>query len=267
VLELGEIRLAGADRGLDELRAVVFRVQTGDERVLLRGGLLALGVERQARLRELRGERVQVAQAQDGRERVVERGQRVEHRRQLGVGQERPERGQVAVPAVLVEDLRGGGAAARVPVRHAVRPLLRERDRRAAFELELRGDARRPGVMQALPRLAPRLRALLPALERAGHQQLQALRERGLAGAVAAHHDGQAGSRLQLERRRPPDPAEPLDRDLLQPHRRRALRGRRRRRGVRRELDHPLGLVVEVGVLEPVEQQRAQDRIHLGWRS
>ena len=174
-------------------------------------------------------------EAEHRRERVVERGERVEHRRQLGVGEERAERGQRRGSQPCSASTAAAPARpARVVVGDAVGPLLRERDGSPASLRARAPPASRVGpvVVQALPRLRPRLRALLPALQRAGHQQLEPLRERRLAAAVAADDDGQAGARLELQRRGRADPAEALDGDRAQPHRRRGGAARGRRAGV-----------------------------------
>ena len=222
---------------------------------LLDGDRLALVVVGQPRLAESLRELVDVGQPEHRRQRVVERRQRVEHRRQLGVGEERAKRRQVAVPAVRGEHRGGRGAAARVPVAGAVRPLLGQRDGLArALQHELRRQPRRARVMQALPRLGPRLRALLPALQRAGHQQLEPLRERRLAAAVAADHDGQprAAARAPASRparsrgspRRSPSAATPAARVAV------ALGA-----GVHGQLDHAPRLGVEVTRAQALQQQ------------
>ena len=189
---------------------------------------------------------VDVGEAEHRRQRLVERGERVEHRRQLGVGEERPERGQRAVPAVRGEHRGGGRAAAHVVVGRALGPLLRERA--VSLEPSIASSAEsRVGPswcrhcqvsVHAFGRFSQRFSS-------AGHQQLEAFGERRLAAAVAADDDGQARAGLERQRRGRADPAEALDGDRAQPHRRRGARRRARAR-VARELDHVLGLGVEL---------------------
>ena len=263
--ELGdrvEVGFAGLQRGGDERGVLIVGVQPRGQRVLGLADGLALVVVLEPRAAELGGQLVDVGEAEHRRQRLVERGQRVEHRRQLGVGEERAEARQVALPAMLGERGGRGRAARRVVERHAVRPLLLERHGRArALQHELGRDPRRAFVVQALPRLRPRLRSLLPPLQAAGHQQLQALGERGLAAAVAADDDGQARARLERQRRRRADPAEALDGHRAQPH----GRGRpvaRRFTGVAGDLDHAPGLGLQLAGREAFEQERAENGVH-----
>ena len=223
----GQVRLAGLERGGDQRGVLVVGVQPRDQAVARRGDGLALVVVGQPGRAERRRQLVDVGQPEHRGQCLVQGRQRVEHRRQLGVRQERPEARQVAVPAVLRQHRRGTGAAARVVVRRAVRPLLRERDLATALQHQLGRDPRRALVVQALPGLRPRLRALLPALQPPGHQQLEALGERRLAGPVATDDDRQPGRGLQGQRGRRPDPAEARDGHRTQPNgRRRPVAGR-----------------------------------------
>ena len=88
---------------------------------------------------------------------------------------------------------------------------------------ELRGDACMP-VMQVLPPVAPHLDPLLPALVRPQQHHLERFGEGRFAGPVAPHDQRESGPRIDRQCRRRPDPAEPLNFDRGEEHRR--LRGR-----------------------------------------
>ena len=68
-----------------------------------------------------------------------------------------------------------------------------------ALERELGGD-RGFGVVEVAPAVLPDLGALLPAVGLAGEQQLEGLGEAGLAGAVAADDEREAGAGGEVER-------------------------------------------------------------------
>ena len=67
--------------------------------------------------------------------------------------------------------------------------------------------------MEVAPAVLPHLGALGPASVRAGEQHLEGLGEGGLARAVAADHQGQAGGGLQGEHDRRADASKALDVD------------------------------------------------------
>src|SRR5262249_38270788 len=69
------------------------------------------------------------------------------------------------------------------------------------------------GVVKVSPALAPDRGPLLPAQALAGQQGLEGSGEAGLAGAVATHHEHEAGTGRELERSRRSDAAESLDGD------------------------------------------------------
>lgn len=124
-------------------------------------GLHLLGVVLQSEplARESGEQLVDCLESEDRRERGVERGELVEHRRELGVREERAEAHQGLVPSALAEHLGRGGASGRVGVGGAAFPRLLQGDRRVlAGHDELGGDARRLVGMQALPRARPVLR-------------------------------------------------------------------------------------------------------------
>ena len=158
---------------------------------------------------------------------------------------------------------RGGRrAAARVVERRAVRPFLRERH----LSPEPSTPARRASwvgpswcrhchvSVHAFGRFSQRFRRPVISSSRP-------FGERRLAAAVAADDDRQARARLERQRRGRADPAEALDGDRRQPDRRRRVRGRGATR-LAGDLDHPLGLGVELPRLQALEQQGAQDGIH-----
>ena len=69
---------------------------------------------------------------------------------------------------------------------------------RLAFHQE-GGAERGRGMVEVPPAVAPDGGALLPAQAVAREEHLEGLGEARLAGAVAAHHEGEAGARRQLE--------------------------------------------------------------------
>jgi hypothetical protein len=167
----------------------------------------------------------QGVEAQDAVQGVVQLGRAlVQQRAQLVVGEEGPvglqrlgpaegvERddglaAELGLGAGLVEDgLRGPVAGRAAGAAGGAFCLLQDQ---LGLEVGL-------GVVEVAPAFLPDLRAVLPALAVAGQQQLQAFGEAGLAGAVAADDQGQAGARGQRQGLAGADAAEALDRDRAQ---------------------------------------------------
>jgi hypothetical protein len=160
----------------------------------------------------------QVFEAEDAGEGVVElRGAFVEKRAQLVVGEERPVGLDRCFPAEGVEcrlrlagDLDGG---LRLVERRALSPLAPERARGLLALDEQLGLDVRLRVMEVAPAFAPDFGALGPAEGVAGHEQLEGLGEAGLAGAVAADDEGEAGAGLYGQGGRRADATEAFDGD------------------------------------------------------
>ena len=132
----------------------------------------------------------------------------VEHGAQLGVGQARTmDCGRPVQPKLRVDPSRACPSVwnhgrrcprARRPSAHCARDGGRGR---APSTAELGLDGARVRMMEAAPAVLPDLRAAVPAEVAAGEEQLQGFGEAGLAGAVAADDEGEAGAGREVQGR------------------------------------------------------------------
>jgi hypothetical protein len=232
---LGELRGDGGGAG------VVEGGEPGPEGVAL--GLLRprAPASLEPRLAQPRGERVELLEPEDGRERLVQRGRAAgEHRPELVVGQQRAEALERRLPperrprVARARDLHRLASVQRGAGRPAAAQVER---RRLAVDVEAGGQGRRAGAVQVAPALAPDLRLVLPAQVAPREQQLEPLGEARLARAVAADDEREPGTGRERQAGARADPAEALDVDVLEVHPRglgrRVGRGRLAPRGRR----------------------------------
>ena len=157
----------------------------------------------------------------------------------------------------------GVGAAARVVVRRAVRPLLRERDVAVALQHQLGGDPRRRRRGAGTARSPSTPSGASPSASGARSSAARALRRtttcrcrcgrRRRSGPGCGSSVSVAGAPI------PRKPSTVTERS----HTGGAAAVARRLARRARDLDHALGLGVEVGVAQALQQQGAQDGIHL----